>query len=147
LIVLGLTPRLIKRYSLRSLFVSGIIAWAVRYALLAAASFNGITWPAYAAILMTGPCFVFIYVVGVMYIDHLVGGAHRGAAQGMFVLATAGLGNLGGALMVGFTQATFLTPEGVSPPPYHWPAFWIVPAFVSVASVVVFLIFFKRYAK
>jgi nucleoside transporter len=147
LIVLGLTPWLIKRYSLGSLFVSGIIAWAIRYALLAAGSFNEITWPAYAAILMNGPCFVFIYVVGVMYVDHLVGGAHRGTAQGMFVLASAGLGNLGGALMVGLTQATFLTPEGISPPPYNWPAFWIVPALLSAASVFVFLVFFKRYAK
>jgi len=147
LIVLGITPRLIKRYSLRSLFVSGMIAWAVRYALLAAASFSETTWPAYAAILMNGPCFVFIYVVGVMHIDHLVGGSHRGAAQGMFVLASAGLGNLGGALMVGFMQATFLTPEGISPPPYNWPAFWIVPALLSAVSVVVFLVFFKRYAK
>jgi nucleoside transporter len=147
LIVLGLTPRLIRRYSLRSLFVGGIVAWTIRYALLAAASLNGITWPAYAAILMNGPCFVFIYVVGVMHIDHLVRGAHRGAAQGMFVLATAGLGNLGGALMVGFTQAKFLTPEGISPPPYNWPAFWTIPAILSVASVVVFIFFFQRYDK
>jgi hypothetical protein len=147
LIVLGLTPWLVKRCSLRTLFVGGIVAWAVRYALLAAASFGQITWPAYAAILMNGPCFVFIYVVGVMHIDHLVRGAHRGAAQGVFVLATAGLGNLGGALMVGFTQSTFLTPEGISPPPYDWPAFWSIPALLSAASMVVFVFFFKRNDK
>ena len=127
LLVLGLTPWLIKRFSLRSLFVSGVIAWGVRYGLLAAGSFYEITWPAYAAILMNGPCFVFIYVIGVMYVDRLVGGAHRGAAQGMFALASAGLGNLAGALTVGYTQSTFLTPEGVSPPPYNWPAFWAFP--------------------
>ena len=39
LFVLGLTPWLIKRFSLRSLFVSGMIAWGIRYVLLAAAAF------------------------------------------------------------------------------------------------------------
>jgi nucleoside transporter len=143
LFVLGLTPWLIKRFSLRSLFVGGMIAWSVRYMLLAAGSFYEITWPAYAAILLNGPCFVFIYVVGVMYVDRLVGGAHRGAAQGMFALASAGLGNLTGALTVGYTQSTFLTPQGVSPPPYNWPAFWSVSAILSVTSALVFKIFFK----
>jgi MFS family permease len=85
----------------------------------------------------------FIYVVGVMYVDRLVHGEHRGAAQGMFALASAGLGNLAGALTVGYTQARFLTPEGVSPPPYHWTAFWSVPAILSVASVLVFQASFR----
>jgi nucleoside transporter len=143
LFVLGVTPWLIQRFSLRSLFASGMIAWAVRYIFLAAASFYEITWPAYAAILMNGPCFVFIFVVGVMYVDRLVGGAHRGAAQGMFALAWAGLGNLAGALTVGYAQSTFLTPERVSPPPYNWPAFWSVPAILSVAAVLLFRISFK----
>ena len=143
LVVLGLTPWLIKRFSLRSLFASGVIAWAVRYGLLAAGSLYGITWPAVAAILMNGPCFVFIYVVGVMYIDRLAGGVHRGAAQGMFALASAGLGNLAGAITVGYAQSMFLTPEGVSPPPYNWPAFWSVPAILCVTCVLMFNVAFK----
>ena len=100
-------------------------------------------WPVYAAILIHGPCYVFVYVIGVMYVDRLVGGAHRGAAQGMYALASTGLGHLLGALTVGFAQATFLTPDGVSPPPYHWTAFWIVPAVLSVATVLVFSVAFK----
>jgi nucleoside transporter len=143
LLVLALTPTLIKRFSLQLLFVSGMIAWGVRYVLLAAGSFYAIAWPSVAAILMNGPCFVFIYVVGVMYVDRLVGGAHRGAAQGMFALVSAGLGNLAGAITVGYTQSTFLTPKGVSPPPYNWPAFWSVPAILSIASVFMFKVAFK----
>jgi hypothetical protein len=143
LVVLGLTPWFIKRFSLPLLFVSGMIAWGARYVLLAAASIYAITWPAVAAILMNGPCFVFIYVIGVMYVDRLVSGAHRGAAQGMFALAWAGLGNLAGALTVGYAQSTFLTPQGVSPAPYNWPAFWTVPAIASLAGVLLFTAAFK----
>jgi hypothetical protein len=46
-------------------------------------------------------------------------------------------------MTVGFAQQTFLTPAGVSPPPYDWAAFWLVPAAVSVITVVLFQISFK----
>jgi MFS family permease len=126
------------------LFIGGATAWAIRYGLLAASSSSAATWPTYAAILLNGPCFVFIYVVGVMYVDRLVGSAHRGTAQGMFTLASAGVGNLVGAVTVGFTQSIFLTPDDVSPPPYNWTAFWIVAAVLSVVSVLFSIASFKR---
>jgi nucleoside transporter len=143
LLVLGITPWLVKQFSLRSLFFSGAMAWSARYGLLAASSMYEMPWPAYGAILMNGPCFVFVYIIGVMYVDRLVGGAHRGTAQGMFALASGGVGNLGGAIMVGYAQSIFLTPEGVSPPPYDWVAFWSVPAILSVASVLIYIGCFK----
>lgn len=145
LLFLALSPWLIARVGLRFLFVSGMIAWAVRYALLAAGSHFGIAAPVVAAILMQGPCYVFIYVIGVMYVDHLTGGVHRGAAQGMYALASSGVGHLLGALMVGMTQATFLTPAGVTPAPFDWTPFWLVPAAVSAATVVVFRVAFKPH--
>lgn len=142
-LVLWATPSLIARFGLRRLFISGVIAWGLRYISLAAGSYYGIAWPVIAAILLNGPCFVFIYVIGVLYVDHLVGGEHRGAAQGMFAVASAGVGHLLAALCVGYTQAVFLTPENVTPPPYNWTEFWIVPATLSLVTFVVFGVVFK----
>jgi nucleoside transporter len=139
------TPWLIARVGLRTLFATGIVAWGIRYGLLALGSMYEIAAPVYAAIVIHGACYVFVYVVGVMYVDKLVSDTHRGAAQGMFALAAGGLGNLFGALAVGLSQETFLTPEGVSPPPYHWPQFWIVPAMISIAAALAFLIAFRRH--
>jgi nucleoside transporter len=140
-VFLSATPWLIARFGMRTLFVSGVIAWGIRYGLLAAGSHYEIAWPVYTAILIHGACYVFVYVIGVMYVDRLVSGTHRGAAQGMYALASAGLGHLLGALTVGFAQGMFLTPDGVTPPPYHWTAFWIVPAVLSAATVVLFFAF------
>jgi hypothetical protein len=128
---------------LRFLFISGVIVWGVRYALLAAGSHYFIGWPVYVAILIHGPCYVFVYVVGVMYVDRLAHESHRGAAQGLNALATTGLGHLLGAMTVGFAQQTFLTPAGVSPPPYNWPAFWLVPAAISAMTAMIFQIAFR----
>ena len=137
LLFLAVLPWLIARLGLRALFASGVIAWVARYCLLAASSHYGVSVPAFAAILIQGPCYVLVYVVGVMYVDHLTGGIHRGAAQGMYAFASAGVGNLLGALSVGLTQQAFLIP------PYNWTAFWLVPAAMSAATVVVFRVAFK----
>jgi nucleoside transporter len=142
-VFLWAAPWLIARIGLRSVFACGVMAWCIRYFLLAGSVAYGIAWPAYLAILIHGACYVFIYVVGVMYVDQLVGGIHRGAAQGLYALATAGLGHLLGALTVGFAQEKFLTPEGITPPPYDWAAFWLVPAIVSAAALVAFKLVFK----
>jgi hypothetical protein len=136
LVFLMLTPWLLSRFDLRSLFLAGVLGWGLRYFFLAMGSGFNITWPVYTAILLNGPCFVFIFIIGVMYVDRLVGGTHRGAAQGMFAIATAGVANLSGALLVGFTQARFLTPDGVFPPPFRWTPFWIIPALVCCGTLV-----------
>lgn len=143
MLFLWLTPWLIARFGLRSLFVSGIIAWGARYGMLAVGSYYDIAWPVYAAILVHGPCYVFIYVIAVLYVDRLADSAHRGAAQGMLALASTGIGHMLGAITVGFTQEVFLTPQGVSPPPYHWTPFWVVFASLSLVTLLVFKVAFE----
>jgi len=138
LICLTATPWLISRFGLRSLFATGVFAWTLRYLLLAMGSYFALAWPVVAAILIHGPCYVFVYVVGVMYTDHLTDKSHRGAAQGLFALASTGIGHLLGAITVGVAQSVFLTPAGVEPPPYNWSGFWLVPALIGCIVVVAF---------
>jgi nucleoside transporter len=144
LLFLWLTPWLITYFGLRNLFVTGVIAWAARYVWLAAASYYDIAWPVYAAILIHGPCYVFVYVIAILYVDRLADPAHRGAAQGMLALASTGVGHLLGALTAGFAQEAFLTPAGVSPAPYHWTAFWSVFASISLVALLALKIAFPR---
>ena len=139
LVCLWFMPRLIGAIGLRSLFFLGVFAWALRYAGMAAGAWLGISWPVLVAILLHGPCFAFVYTGGQMNVDRLAGPRHRGAAQGLFAAVTNGYANLLGAVVVGISQETFLTPEGVSPPPYNWTEFWLVPALISFATAGFFL--------
>jgi nucleoside transporter len=141
------TPWFIARFGLRTVFLSGVIAWAIRYSLLALGSYSALTWPVYLAIVIHGACYVFVYVVGVMFVDRLVERAHRGTAQGLYALTSSGLGHLIGAVVVGVSQATFLTPEKVSPPPYDWTSFWVVPAIVSAVVAVAFSVISRHQLK
>lgn len=143
LICLTATPWLIPRFGLRSLFATGVLAWTLRYMLLAMGSHFALAWPVVTAILIHGPCYVFVYVVGVMYTDHLADPSHRGAAQGLYALASTGIGHLLGAVTVGWAQSVFLTPAGVEPPPYNWTSFWLVPAMIGIIVLIVFKLTFK----
>lgn len=142
LFCLWASPWLIARFGLRRLFSFGIIAWLLRYVLLAVGGYYQLSWAVYSAILIHGVCYVFIYVVGVMYVDRLTDAAYRGAAQGLLAIATMGVGNLLGALVVGYSESTFLTPPGVTPAPYHWTPFWMVPAAISLVTLAAYYLVF-----
>ncbi|CAK9037482.1 Putative nucleoside transporter YegT [Durusdinium trenchii] len=142
LFCLWASPWLIARLGLRRLFSLGLVAWFVRYVLLAVGGYYQLSWAVYSAILIHGACYVFIYVVAVMYVDRLTDSAHRGAAQGLLAIATSGVGNLLGALAVGYTESTYLTPPGITPPPYDWTAFWLVPAGISLFTLAVYYFVF-----
>lgn len=141
-------PALLARFGLKVIFLVGVLGWVLRYGLLALGSYGGPDSTAavfvYAAIIIHGPCYAFVYIVGQMYVDRLVPASSRSAAQGLHTIATGGFGHLIGARMVGWSQATFLTPEGVTPAPYRWPEFWLVPIVIGVVTAAVFAAVFSE---
>lgn len=141
--VLWVMPLLIIRLGLRGLFVLGLLAWTMRYGMLALGGAMTLSAPVYAAILLHGPCFAFIYVGGPMFIDHLVKPQDRGFAQGLYAVAATGLGHLAGAGLVGWSQERYLTPSGVETPPYDWTSFWLLPFYVSLFTTLLFALYFR----
>lgn len=145
--VLAVMPLLSRRITLPSLYVLGMVSWLARYVLLAAGASLDAAWPVYAAIFLHGPCFAFIYVVGPMLADRLTPDRDRGAVQGLYSVASGGLGHVVGAIAVGAAQASLLTPEGVNPPPNDWTSFWAVAAGISALSLVVLWRTVRRSAR
>lgn len=139
MLCLWATPWLISCIGLSRLFAVGVAAWAIRYFCLAAGAHFGFTWAVYLAIVIHGSYFVFVYVVGLMFVDRLAGPVFRGAAQGLHSVAVSGVGHLLGGILVGYVQVVFLTPVGESPAPYHWAAFWMVPAILSCLTLCVYV--------
>lgn len=148
LVCLASMPWLQRRVGLKALFLFGIGAWAARYTLLVIGSLGEPGSPAtaavIAAILCHGPAYGFMYVAGQLYVDKLVHPHNRGAGQGLHALAMNGLGHLLGAGLVGWAQSRFLTPSGVTPPPYDWVRFWLTPIGLFLVVGVLFLARFAR---
>ncbi|MEN1680052.1 MAG: MFS transporter [Planctomycetota bacterium] len=134
-------PLVMLRMRLKTLFLLGVSAWALRFILLAIAD-AGATWPIYLSILVHGFSYTYVYMLGQLYADRLADRESRGAAQGLHALFTIGVGHLSGALIASMAQSTLLTPAGQQPPPYHWPAFWAVAFGMSSLAAILFAWFF-----
>lgn len=137
-------PWLLLTFGLKRLFLIGIFAWTTRFVLLGFSDVPGLGWMAYPAILVHGACFTFVYLSGQLYADKLADRDARGAAQGMHMLATQGIGHLLGAWSTSWAQARYLTPENISPPPYEWRWFWLIPAAISLVAACLFAYFFSE---
>lgn len=135
-------PLLTARFSLKSLLLVGVLAWAARFALLAFSDGAAHPWMTYTAIMFHGFSFVLVFILGQLYIDRLAPTGARASAQGMHVLAVFGIGTLIGARLSGWAQSVWLTPVNVDPPPYEWRTFWLLQCGVSLAAAVMFAIFF-----
>jgi len=145
---LGAMATLRKRFRLKTLFLVGVASWAARFLLLAGGAQGGPDTPAaalvLAAILLHGPAYVFVYLAGQMYVDKLAPATSRGVVQGLHSVSMNGVGHLLGAGLAGWTQTLFLTPPGVSPPPYHWTPFWLTPVLPCLAAGLLFWLIFSE---
>ena len=129
-------PMLLLRMRFRTMFLIGLAAWALRFALFAAAvPFNAV-WMIWAGILLHGICFDFVFVAGRVYVDGKVEPAIRAQAHGLLVVITLGIGQLLGAPIAGWLfhrlPGTHVQTLGV------WQHFWMVPTVLCVVVLGLF---------
>jgi MFS family permease len=74
-----------------------------------------------------------------MYTEKKAGEKIKNAAQGLFTFATYGLGMYIGTQFSGFTT-DYYTVDGIR----QWTYIWYVPAFIAVAVLLYFILFFRE---
>ena len=83
-----------------------------------------------------GPCYDFVYVAGQVYIDRKATPAIRAQAQGLFVLATYGVGQGLGTIAAGLIFSAVMVGATGTAALAQWQTFWIAPlAFALVVTV------------
>jgi len=132
-------PFLFNTIGVKKMLLLGITAWLLRYVCFAFGNSDANLWMLYAGIILHGICYDFFFVTGYMYTEKKAGEKIKNAAQGLFTFATYGLGMFIGTWFSGFTSEYF-TKEGV----YQWEIIWLVPACISVAVLIYFILFFKE---
>jgi nucleoside transporter len=137
--VILLLPGLIAAVGPKRICFFGLIIWCVRYVLLLFAGSEGFEFVlTMVAIALHGFCYACFYLTGYMYVDKIAPRKSGAVAQGMFAMATSGVGHMIGSLLAGWNQAQHLTPSGVDPAPYDWPSFWLLPLYLGIAATVLF---------
>lgn len=93
-IFLFLLPVMLKSLGYKKTILLGILAWAARYFLLAGSvnSTSAQTAFIFAAILLHGVCYDFLFIAGQLYADNEANERIRGATQGFMAFILWGVG-------------------------------------------------------
>jgi nucleoside transporter len=146
-IFLVLLPLMLKRLGYKATICIGILAWCARYYFLAGSvgSVVGLqTTLIFAAILLHGVCYDFLFIAGQLYVDGEANERMRGAAQGFIAFILWGVGAFVGTMLAGRVLAAHKLPEAVGKIEYDWAGIWMQPALGATAVLVVFVLFFRE---
>src|SRR5262245_12789249 len=149
-IFLFLLPFMLKSLGYKVTIFIGILAWATRYFLLAGSVDSA--WALqtaliFAAILLHGVCYDFLFIAGQLYVDDESTERNRGAAQGFIAFILWGVGNFVGTMLAGQVQSHYTYKDAAGNVSHDWYGIWILPAIGATAVLVVFLIFFREPRK
>jgi nucleoside transporter len=145
-VLLLLMPIVFRIVSVRGILLAGLLAWTVRYLLLAYGDPGPGMWMFYVAIMLHGICYDFFFVSGPLYPDQEAPPHLRSTAQGFITFVTYGLGMLVGSLLSGGALDYFsMTVDGTLV--RNWTSFWLSSALMSFAIMLVVLFFFRDRTK
>jgi nucleoside transporter len=145
-VLLLLMPIVFRIVSVRGILLAGLLAWTVRYLLLAYGDPGPGMWMFYVAIMLHGICYDFFFVSGQLYTDQEAPPHLRSTAQGFITFVTYGLGMLVGSLLSGGALDYFsMTVDGTLV--RNWTSFWLSSALMSFAIMLVVLFVFRDRTK
>lgn len=145
-VFLFLLPLMLKGFGYKKTIFLGILAWALRYFLLAGSVDAGgwQTWFIFAAILLHGVCYDFLFIAGQLYVDDEANERIRGACQGFIAFILWGLGAFVGTMLAGQVLAHYTLAGASGAIQHNWREIWLVPGAGATIVMVIFLLFFRE---
>ena len=141
-----LMPLIFKRVSVKGILALGLLAWSVRYGLLAYGNAGPGMWMFYIAILLHGICFDFFFMTGQLYTDQEAPANLRGTAQGLITFLTYGVGMFIGSVLSG-TAVDFFTHTSGGQVVRNWVGFWLTSALSALVILILVSLFFRDKTK
>jgi len=148
-IFLFVLPIMLKGLGYKKTIGIGIVAWLTRYFLLAGSVNAGAvaTLLIFAAILLHGVCYDFLFIAGQLYVDDQANERIRGASQGFIAFILWGIGSFVGTMLAGKVGEIYTLARPVGRIKHNWQAIWLVPAIGATIVLVLFAIFFREPRK
>ncbi len=132
-----LIPFFLKHYGIKRVILIAMLAWSARFLLLGAGNPAGGAWMFVLSMVVYGVAFDFFNISGSLYVNSCVDEKRRSGAQGLFMLATNGLGASIGMIAAQMVVNYSLSAGG-------WVAAWYIFAAYAAVVALLFLLCFKE---
>ena len=149
-IFLILLPFMLRSLGYKKTILIGILAWAARYFLLANSVGSGYYAQSamiFAAILLHGVCYDFLFIAGQLYVDSEANERIRGAAQGFIAFILWGVGAFVGTMLAGRFQGANKLTDFDGTVTHDWSAIWLAPGIGAIGVLAFFLVCFREPRK
>lgn len=135
LIFLPLLPLFLRRLGMKWVLALGMLCWGVRYFLFAHGGPAGLPFMlVIGGVALHGLCFDFFFAAGFIHVDNEAPRDIRASGQALFSFLSYGVGSWLGSLLAGKLMAVYAG---------DWYHFWLVPCIGVLASLTVFVLFFR----
>lgn len=144
-VFLILLPVMLKQYGFKRTIFLGILAWAARYFCLSqSVASSAQSALIFAAILLHGVCYDFLFIAGQLYADNEANERNRGAVQGFIAFILWGVGSFVGTLLAGMAMEAHKLEAPVGKIVHDWTSIWMIPALGATAVLVIFALAFRE---
>jgi NHS family xanthosine MFS transporter len=137
-------PFFLKRFGIKNVMLISMFAWVIRFGLFAYCDPAGGLWMIVLSCIVYGMAFDFFNISGSLFVETETDPKIRASAQGLFMMATNGIGAFLGSKLSGWMiDKYFTTAEGAK----NWHGIWITFAIYSLIVAVLFAVLFRHAHK
>jgi len=134
-------PFFLYRFGIKKVMLISMIAWVLRFGLLAYSNPADGLWMIIISCIVYGMAFDFFNISGSLFVDSTVDPSTRSSAQGLFMMMTNGFGAILGSLASGYLiDNYFLFSDGSK----DWTSIWLCFSLYALFIAVFFALLFHH---
>jgi MFS transporter, NHS family, xanthosine permease len=138
-------PFFLRRFGIKNVMLFSMIAWVLRFGLLAYSNPADGLWMIIMSCIVYGMAFDFFNISGSLFVETQTDSKIRGSAQGLFMMMVNGFGAIFGSYASGFLiQKFFTTINADGSATKDWTGIWISFAAYALVIALLFPLFFKH---
>jgi len=134
-------PFFLKRFGIKTVMTISMLAWFLRFGLLAYGNPGSGLWMIVLSCIVYGMAFDFFNISGSLFVEQQADPRIRASAQGLFMLMTNGIGAVLGSAISGWMIDRFFTDANGSK---DWYGIWTTFALYALAMAIAFVPLFKH---
>ena len=134
-------PFFLKRFGIKKVMLISMLAWVLRFGLLAYGNPTDGLWMIIMSCIVYGMAFDFFNISGSLFIETTTDSKMRASAQGLFMMVSNGFGAYFGAKISGKVIDAFFTDANKI---RDWHSIWLVFSGYALVVAVLFAVLFKH---